>query len=207
MRASSEIGDMIGKIRGDDEKDEKSLDEMLTIKDRDEIKDLVTAHPTSINASTGLGVIVNTILMLRDRHYAGDAKILEAVNKLNGTISDAGSRHFHLSFQNQKANNHLNYSVYENYVEFTDAKWYLRIYVTFPKEGQGQIHMFPLIDAETGINHSRIFWAATSNKAMCNSDFPEVQVANIFKHVASVEYYLGLAKEMLDVTAYIVRDF
>ena len=207
MRVASDgIGSIIDKIHGDDEKMPTSaIDSSTSSRDEDEIKDLTNAHPTSLNSATELGVIVNAFLRIRDRHYSGDLEIRRAVTKLDGTISNPGSKHFNLSFLNY--GKRFNFSIYENYVQFSDDKWFLRIYVTFPKYGRGKIHMFPLIDAETGCNHSYIFWSADKNESSCASDFPPDRIKNIFTHVASIEYYLGLSGKMLDINSYVEKEF
>lgn len=207
MRVASDgIGSIIDKIHGDDEKMSTSAtDSSTSSRDEDEIKDLTNSHPISLNSATDLGVIVNAFLRIRDRHYDGDLKIRRAVTKLDGTISNPGSKHFNLSFLNY--GKRFNFSIYENYVQYSDDKWFLRIYVTFPKYGPGKIHMFPLIDTETGYNHSHIVWSADKNEFSCTSDFSPEKIKTIFTYLASIEYYLGLSDRMIDINSYVEKEF
>ena len=117
--ASSRIGDIIDKIREDDVKETAELE---TPSKPAVVKSLADMHPASLDGKFPLAVVINAILMFRDKYRSmGEKearKLVEHVVKLNGMISDQSSENFHLSFSTRGDN--ISVSIYDTYIDYSN---------------------------------------------------------------------------------------
>ncbi len=201
------IGDIIDKLRDDEDKSDGHMTIDEAAKD-DVLKSLADFHPDKLNAKSRIGVVVNAILMFRDKYFKCSKEerenIVKHVLALNGSISDPSLNTFHISFS--KCDDNVSISVLNDHIDVSTNKFYFRIHVPFSDHGIGKMHIFPLINLETGVNHSLPYWCNKSGEFLCTSDIPGNELNQILNYVASINFNLGVTVSAIDVREFIDKD-